>query len=178
MGYFCGSSVPGPDKNYFDNPGASIPGEVVFLQRESVLFDGFSVFQRPSNFHSSLMTDITIFVTVCQDGLNDGYIIGKGVNDRIRDFGLYLRSSMETVWLSYGTGENNPGFRSIIFFYNVSVADEKCHSIAAVIDSSSNRALLYIDGKAAKIHAPLPSFPNFRPYVRSILSILYQQHNK
>lgn len=142
------------------------------MQRESVQFDGFSVFQRPSNFHSSLMTDLTIFVTVCQDGLNDGYIIGKGVNDRLRDFGLYLRSSMETVWLSYGTGDNNPGFRSIVYFYNISVADGNCHSIAAVIDSSSNRALLYIDGIAARIHAPLPSFPNFRPNVRFQLMII------
>lgn len=172
LGYFCGSSVPGPDKNYFDNPGAGVPGEVVFLQRESLQFDGFSVFQKPSNFLSSLMTDLTIFVTVCQESQNDGYVIGKGVNDRLRDFGLHLRSSTRTVWLSYGTGENNPGFHSIVFFYNISVADGNCHSVSAVIDSSSNRALLYVDGVAARIHSPLPSLPNFRPNVRNVQQMI------
>ncbi len=128
-------------------------------------FDGQSVIQRPSNVHPTLMTDLTIFATVCQESGNDGYVIGKGVNDRFRDFGLYLRSTKRTVWLSYGTGENNPGFRSIIYFNDVSVADGSCHSVGAVIDHSGNRALLYIDGTLSKVSSPLPSVPRFRPSV-------------
>lgn len=130
-------------------------------------FDGISVVSLPSNTHPPLMTDLTIFATVCQEANNDGYVVGKGVSDRIRDFGLYLRSSKQTVWLAYGTNENTPGFRSLIFFYNVTVADGQCHSVAAVIDSSSNRAVLYVDGEAIRVHAPLPSVPNFRPNVSS-----------
>ena len=164
--FFCGSPVPDPDKNFFDNPGAAIPGEVVFLQRETMGFDGLSVVSLPSNTHPPLMSDLTIFATVCQTPGNNGYVVGKGISDRIRDFGLYLRSSRETVWLAYGTDGTNPGFRSFIYFYNVSVADGNCHSVAAVIDGTSNRAVLYVDGEAIRIHAPLPSVPEFRPNVR------------
>ena len=164
-GYFCGSPVPDPERNFFDNPGAIIPGEVVYLQRDVMGFDGSSVISLPSNAFPPLQTDLTIFAYVCQETGNDGYIIGKGVNDRLRDFGLYLRGSKGTVWLAYGANEDTGRFNHIIFFYNVTVADGKCHSIAAIIDSYSNRALLYIDGKAVRIHAPLPGLPNFRPYV-------------
>lgn len=128
-------------------------------------FDGTSVVSLPSNSNPPLMTDLTIFATVCQDPDNDGYLIGKGINDQIRDFGLYLRSSRRTMWLAYGATDDVQGFRHLIFFYNVTVADGDCHSIAATIDSYSNRAVLYIDGEAERIHAPLPGVPNFRPYV-------------
>ena len=129
-------------------------------------FDGQSVVTLPSNSHPSLRTDITIFATVCQEPNNDGYIVGKGINDRIRDFGLYLRSSKQTIWVAYGTDGSNPGFRSFVYFYNVTVADGYCHSVGAVIDSSSNRVVLYLDGEPIRIHAPLPSVPDFRPNVR------------
>lgn len=128
-------------------------------------FDGTSVISLPSTSHPPLMTDLTIFATVCQDPGNNGYIVGKGVNDQIRDFGLYLRSSRETVWLAYGATDDAEGFRHIIFFYNVTVADGGCHSVAATIDSFSNRAVLYVDGEAVGIRAPLPGVPNFRPFV-------------
>ena len=164
-GYFCGSPVPGPDKNLFDNPSSSISGNTVFLLKESMGFDGTSVVSLPSNTNPPLMQDLTIFATVCQEEGNDGYIVGKGINDQMRDFGLYLRSSKETVWLAYGATDDVMGFRHFIFFYNVTVADGACHSVAAVIDSFSNRALLYIDGTAVRIQAPLPGVPNFRPYV-------------
>ena len=112
------------------------------------------------------MSDLTIFATVCQDAENDGYIVGKGINDRMRDFGLYLRSSRRTVWLAYGTrGSNTTGFREILFFYNVTLADGGCHSIAAVVDSAGNRAVLYRDGQAVGLRSPLPSVPEFRPGV-------------
>ena len=128
-------------------------------------FDGDSVISLPSSFHPPLMTDLTIFAVVCQDPNNDGYVVGKGVNDQVRDFGLYLRSSRRTVWLTYGATDDTSGFRHILFFYNVTVADGNCHSVAATIDSFSNRAVLYIDGQAVGIHSSLPGIPNFRPFV-------------
>ena len=164
--YFCGSQQPDAEKNFFDNPGSALPGEAVFLQREEMGFDGLSVVSLPSSEAPPLMTDLTIFAVVCQAEGNDGYVVGKGINDRLRDFGLYFRSSRQTVWLAYGTDGLNPGFRSIIYFYNISIADDQCHSVSVVIDSHSNRAVLYIDGQAVRIHAPLPSMPEFRPNVR------------
>ncbi len=157
--------MPDPEKNFFDNSDAVIPGEVVFLQREAMGFDGNSVISLPSSFHPPLMTDLTIFATVCQDPGNDGYVVGKGVNDQIRDFGLYLRSTRRTIWLAYGSSNSTEGFRHILFFYNISLADGNCHSIAATIDSFSNRAVLYVDGEAVRIHSPLPGVPYFRPFV-------------
>ena len=131
-------------------------------------FDGTSVIALPATSHPLLMTDLTIFATVCQDPGNNGYVVGKGINDQIRDFGLYLRSSKRTVWLAYGASDDADGFRHLIFFYNVSVADGDCHTVAATIDSFSNRAVLYIDGEAVGIRAPLPGVPNFRPNVSTI----------
>ena len=163
--YFCGSPQPSYGKNYYDNPGGTIPGQVMFLQQNAMGFDGTSVISLPTSSNPPLATDLTIFATVCQDIGNDGYVIGKGINDRMRDFGLYLRSTKQTVWLAYGADGATPGFREILFFYNVTVADGGCHSVSAVIDSASNRAVLYIDGEAVGIRAPLPSVPEFRPNV-------------
>ena len=164
-GYFCGSKLPPYGSNFYDNPGAVLPGQTMFLQQTMMGFDGSSVVSLPANSHPALVTDLTIFATVCQDVGNDGYVVGKGVNDRMRDFGLYLRSSKRTIWLAYGAEGNTPGFREILFFYDVSVADGSCHSVTAVVDSASNRAVLYIDGKAVGLRFPLPSFPEFRPGV-------------
>ncbi len=136
-----------------------------------MVMDGFSVTSLPVSSLPPLMTDITMFATVCQDSGNDGYVIGKGVNDQMRDFGLYLRSSMRTVWLAYGASDTSEGFRHILFFYNVSVADGNCHSVAAVIDSVSDRAVLYIDGNAVGIRSPLPGVPDFRREVSPVISI-------
>jgi len=137
-------------------------------------FDGQSVVSLSAIKTSGISNHLTIFATVCQDPGNDGYIVGKGINDRMRDFGLYLRSSKRTIWLAYGSDEKSPGFRDILFFYDVSVADGFCHSIAAVIDSSLNRALLFIDGEVAGQWTFLPSIPEFRPEV--CCCVLYIMH--
>ena len=130
-----------------------------------MIFDGMSLVSLPATFHPPSVTELTIFSTVCQTPGNDGYVVGKGVNDRMRDFGLYLRSTKKTIWLAYGVGGDNPGFRDIIFFYNVSIADGNCHSVAAVIDSAANSAFLYIDGRVVGHNKPLNSTANFRPGV-------------
>ena len=126
----------------------------------------------PANSHPALVTDLTIFATVCQDVGNDGYVVGKGVSDRMRDFGLYLHSSKRTIWLAYGAEGNTPGFREILFFYDVSVAEGSCHSVTAVVDSASNRA----DGKAVGLRSLLPSFPEFRPGVSLWQGVCYHNY--
>ena len=144
-------------------------------------FDGLTVVSLPNTMHPRLSSDLSVFATVCQASGNDGYIVGKGINDRIRDFGIYLRSTKRTVWLAYGyTGDSGDRFREILFFTNISIADGSCHSISSVIDSSTNRAVLYIDGAAVGTKT-LPSTPEFNPEVNlslfyAILStILYNQ---
>lgn len=137
-------------------------------------FNGKTVIPLANTAHPQLTSDLSIFTTVCQEPGNDGYVVGKGVNDRVRDFGLYLRSSRQTVWLAYGYADEDAGedessrFREILFFTNVLVADGKCHSVASVIDHSINRAVLYIDGKAAGSKT-LPSTPEFLPEVSCFL---------
>ena len=133
-----------------------------------MMFDGQSIVSLPASSTSSISNHLTIFATVCQEPGNDGYIVGKGINDRMRDFGLYFRSSKRTVWLAYGTDGVSPGFREILFFYNISVADGSCHTVAAVVDSSLNRAVLYVDGQVAAQRTSLPSVPEFRPEVRAV----------
>lgn len=134
-----------------------------------MVFDGETIVPLPANFTEEITNDITIFAIVRQDPDNDGYLVGKGLNDLMRDFGLYLRSSKRTVWLAYGTDGVTTGFRDILFFYNVSVADGAYHSVAAVIDSSISRAVLYIDGVVVAQRTPLPNVPEFRASVSTSL---------
>ena len=74
---FCGSSSVPRQPDSFESPGAQIPGEIIFVQRELITFDGMSIIQKPSNFHPSLTCDLTLFAVVCQEPQNDGYVIGK-----------------------------------------------------------------------------------------------------
>ena len=135
-----------------------------------MILDGMSVVAVPANTHSNLASDLTIFAVVRQDPNNDGYLVGKGINDKMRDFGLYLRSSKRTIWLAYGSDANGQGFREILFFYDVSVADGNFHSVAAVIESSVSTATLYIDGVTVGTRT-LPSVPQFRPGVSEFESL-------
>lgn len=127
--------------------------------------NGDSVVALPASDHPNLASDLSIFAVVSQQPGNDGYLVGKGLNDKMRDFGLYLRSSKRTIWLAYGSDDSGKGFREILFFYDVSVADGNEHTISAVIDSSVSSATLYIDGAPVEQRSPLPSVPQFRPGV-------------
>ena len=168
--FFCGSGYPPYGSNYLESQASALPGEVILLQHSVMEFDGNETFVHlPAQYHPPLMKDISIFATVCQEPGNDGYIVGKGVNDLMRDFGLYLRSSRRTIWVAYGVAglSSSNRFRDIIFFYNVSVADGNCHSIAVVLDDASNRGVLYIDGEVVGFKSPLRTSPTFRPGVRN-----------
>lgn len=179
--HYCSAPLPQYGSNFYDHPGLLTTEGVTFLQKNEMVFDGESILSLPTNFTEEITTDITIFAVVRQAPDNDGYVVGKGVNDLMRDFGLYLRSSKQTVWLAYGSDGVSPGFREILFFYNVTVADGNYHSIAAVIDSSISRAVLYVDGEVVGQRTSLPSIPEFRASVRPsfnnccsyVLGILY-----
>lgn len=178
-GYFCGSTLPPADSNYYENPADSLPGRTVFLQTGAysrMIFDGQSVLHLPATYHPQLMTDITIFAVVSQASENDGYIVGKGVNDRMRDFGLYLRSGSDQIWLAYGAKDTGDGFREILYFrgFDISSDNGTFHSIAAVVDSAGSRAVLYIDGIAVSLQAPLLSPPEFRPGVSVVISCTHE----
>jgi hypothetical protein len=168
--YFCGSPLPRYGSNYYDHVGEVVSRGSTFLQQNTMELNGRTVVPLANTLHPQLTSDLTIFATVCQEPGNDGYVVGKGLNDRVRDFGLYLRSSKQTVWLAYGYSDNDDAgdddndsrFREILFFTDVLVADGSCHSVASVIDHSLNRAVLYIDGKAVGSKT-LPSTPEFLP---------------
>lgn len=168
--HYCSGPLPRYGSNFYDNPGSLVSEGATFLQQNQMVFDGQTVLSLPTNFTEEITNDLSIFATVCQDQGNDGYVVGKGVNDLMRDFGLYLRSSKRTVWLAYGSDGVSPGFREILFFYNITVADGACHSVAAVIDSSISRAVLYVDGVVVGQRTSLPSMPEFRASV----SLLYE----
>ena len=143
-----------------------IPSETLFLQDNSMDFNGEEVVALPTSEAPQLESDISIFAVVMQEPNNDGYIVGKGINGDLRDFGLYFRSSRKTVWLVYGADSHGTGFKEIVFFYNVSIADGNFHSVSAIVDSTANRTLLLIDGEIVGQQSPLPSVPTFRPGVR------------
>jgi Notch-like protein len=162
--YFCSNiTIPSDHSNYFQNPASAFPGESIFLQENPMIFTGENFVSLPASKHPNLLSDLTIFAVVRQEPGNDGYVVGKGLDDKMRDFGLYLRSTRNTVWFAYGSDDNGKGFREIMFFYNIRIADGNFHSVAAVIDSSSNRAILYVDGVVAGQQSPLPAVPAFRP---------------
>lgn len=165
-GYFCGGELPSGGSNYFENPELSLPGENSFLQEPALLFNGEEIVTLPADYQPQISSDLTIFAVVTQEKGNDGYVVGKGLNDRMRDFGLYLRSSQQLVWLAYGADEGGDGFREILYFDHVDIADGKSHTVGAVISGSANRAVLYVDGKAVSQKSSLPSVPTFRPGVR------------
>ena len=180
-GYFCGSPLPVYGSNYYDHPGEAVSGDSTFLQKNTMELDRLTVIALPNALHPQLSSDLSIFATVCQEAGNDGYVVGKGVNDRVRDFGLYFRSSKQTVWLAYGyNDEDDERFREILFFTDVLIADGSCHSVSAVIDSSTNRAVLYIDGNAIGTKT-LPSTPEFNPQVGycwdAIVTVFFLQFN-
>ena len=103
LGYFCGSPLPKYGSNYYDHVGEVVEGDSTFLQMNTMELDGKTVIPLPNTLHPQLSSDLTIFATVCQNAGNDGYIVGKGINDRVRDFCLYFRSrrkdSVAGVWL-------------------------------------------------------------------------------
>ena len=164
-GYFCGSELPYGDSNYFENPDLSLPGDNHFLLENTMQFNGEQIVSLSADYQPQISSELTIFAMVTQDADNDGYVVGKGINDRLRDFGLYLRSSQNTVWLAYGADEEGEGFREILFFYDVNIADGLPHTIGAVISGPANRAVLYVDGIPVRQRSPLPSVPTFRPGV-------------
>ena len=63
---------------------------------------------------------------------------------------------------SHGDVRWNVQVECITIYIKVTVADGGCHSVAAVIDSPSNRAVLYIDGEPVGIQTPLPNIPEFK----------------
>uniref|UniRef100_A0A1X7SX32 Kazal-like domain-containing protein n=1 Tax=Amphimedon queenslandica TaxID=400682 RepID=A0A1X7SX32_AMPQE len=165
--YYCSSgTIPTDNSNYYQNSDKSLPGQSVFLQENLMHFSGESITRTnvlPVHEVPGLVSDLTIFAIVNQEPGNDGYVIGKGLNDKMRDFGLYLRSSKSTIWLAYGSDDKGVGFHGIVFFYDVNVADGNEHSVTAIIDGSANSASLYIDGVLRGYQCPLPVKPAFRP---------------
>lgn len=162
---FCGVQEYPSDGSYYQRSESVLPGDMTVLVSNDTVFDGTIVEHKPVDDHPDVMKDITIFAVVRQTIGNDGYIVAKGVNDQFRDFGVYLRSSQQQVWVPYRTVG---GSRDIIIFNDVAITDSNAfHSIAAVVDSINNRCILYLDGNVVDTK-PLIGEPEFNPGVSSL----------
>lgn len=102
--------------------------------------------------------DVTIITYVQQDESNSGYVIAKGFDDAMRDWGLLL--AYNRIVLTYRTDK---GPYETVTFNGVTVADGRNHSVAAVIDSRNGQAIISVDGDVST--AALNQQPEFRPGV-------------
>ena len=166
---FCGvQEFPSNGGSYYQRTDLVLPGDMTVLVSNDTLFDGIVVEHKPVDDHPEVTKDITIFGVVQQTIDNDGYIVAKGLNDQFRDFGMYLRSSKQQVWVPYRTAG---GSRDIIIFDDVVVADNNSfHSVAAVVDNVNNRCILYLDGNVVDTK-PLVGEPEFNPGVSIVIDI-------
>lgn len=155
--------------SYYQSNETVLPGDMTVLVSNDTLFNGMIVEHKPVDDHPDVMKDVTIFGVVQQIVGNDGYIVAKGINDQIRDFGVYLRSSKQQIWVPYRTVG---GSRDIIIFNDVVVADSSAfHSVAAVVDSVNNRCILYLDGNVVDTKS-LIGEPEFNPGVSHRICIV------
>ena len=168
---FCGLQEFPNDGNYYQRDESVLPGDMIVLISSDTLFNGIIVEHRPVDDHPEVMKDITMFAVVQQSIGNDGYIVAKGINDQFRDFGMYLRSSKDQIWIPYRTAG---GSRDIIIFDNVVVADNNFHSVAAVVDSINNRCVVYLDGNVVDTKS-LIGEPEFNPGVSHIVYYNYRK---
>ena len=99
----------------------------------------------PSTDHPDLTPDLTIFGVFSQMPGNDAYLIAKGYDDVMRDFGLYLRGSQNSTWLVYSNAGGN--YSTQVFLHDIPIDDGEFHTIAATIDTATGRASLYVDGE-------------------------------
>ncbi|KAI6652593.1 hypothetical protein LOD99_4378 [Oopsacas minuta] len=98
----------------------------------------------PATDHPALTPDITLFGVFNQVPDNDAYLIAKGHDVIMRDFGLYLRGSEDFTWLVYSNTGGN--YTTQVFFHESPIDDGVYHTIAATIDTDTMRAALYVDG--------------------------------
>ena len=159
---FCGvREYPINGGSYYQRSDSVLPGDMAVLVNNDILFNGMIVEHKPVEDHPDVTNNITIFAVVQQSSGNDGYIVAKGLNDQTRDFGLYLRSNEQQVWVPYRTAG---GSRDIVMFNDIVIADNIFHSVTAVIDSINNRCILYLDGNVVDTK-PLKGRPEFNPGV-------------
>ena len=112
----------------------------------------------PSTDHPALTPDLTIFGLFNQIPDNDAYLIAKGHDSVMRDFGLYLRGSHNATWLVYSNTLGN--YSTQIFIHEKEVDDGNFHTIAATIDTNTGRASLYVDGELLE-YQRLEETPSF-----------------
>lgn len=155
---FCGSAIPSYGSNYFESDIVDIPGEETTFISQAEQFDGLRIIRRPATEHPDLDMDLTIITYIQQDVSNTGYVIAKGFNDQMRDWGLLL--AYNRIEIVYRT---NTGSYETIRFSSVTVADGRNHSVSAVIDSTNNQAFISVDGVVST--AVLNQQPKFQPGV-------------
>lgn len=136
----------------------NIPGEETTFISQPKQFDGLTIIRRPATDHPDLDMSLTIIAYIQQYDYNTGYVIAKGYDDQMRDWGLLL--AYNRIEIVYRINEKS---YETITFSRVTVADGHNHSIAAVIDSTNKQALISVDGVVYT--AALNELPIFQPGV-------------
>ena len=112
----------------------------------------------PATDHPALTPDLTLFGVFKQVPDNDAYLIAKGHDVIMRDFGLYLRGSEKSTWLVYSNTAGN--YSTQVFTHGTPIDDGEFHTIAATIDTATERASLYVDGDLLE-YQMLEGFPQY-----------------
>lgn len=135
-----------------------IPGKETTYISQAKQFDGLRIIRRPATDHPDLDMALTIVAYVQQDDYNTGYVIAKGYDDQMRDWGLLL--AYNRIDLVYRI---NAESYETITFSGVTVADGQDHFIAAVIDSTKDQVFISVDEVITT--AVLNHQPKFQPGV-------------
>lgn len=155
---FCGNAIPSYGSNYFESDIVDIPGEESTYISKAERFDGLRIIRRPATDHPNLDMDLTITTYIQQDPSNSGYVIAKGFDDQMRDWGLLL--AYNRIAIVYRT---NTGSYETVTFSGITVADGYNYSVSAVIDGTNNQAFISVNGEVTAI--TLNRQPEFRPGV-------------
>lgn len=153
---FCGNAIPSYGSNYFESDIVEIPGEESTYISQAERFDGVRIIRRPATDHPNLDTGLTITTYIQQDPSNSGYVIAKGFDDQMRDWGLLL--AYNRIAIVYRT---NTGSYETVTFSGITVADGYNYSVSAVIDGTNNQAFISVNGEVTAI--TLNRQPEFRP---------------
>ena len=157
---FCYGPLPGDGSSDIPDPSLNLIGsghtyvDTLHDFTQSVL----TFLTVPATDHPALTPDLTIFGLFSQVPDNDAYIIAKGYDDVMRDFGLYLRGSHDATWLVYSNAGGN--YSTQVFLHDTPIDDGEFHTIAATIDTATGRAALYVDGELLE-YQRLEATPSF-----------------
>ena len=160
---FCYGPLPEDGSSYIPDPALNLigSGHTYVDTLHDFTQSALTFLTVPATDHPALTPDLTIFGLFSQVPENDAYLIAKGYDVVMRDFGLYLRGSHNATWLVYSNAGGN--YSTQVFQHEKPIDDEKFHTIAATIHTATGRAALYVDGQLLEYQV-LEGTPSYSDY--------------